>query len=169
MWDDMKINLEGLKVGLHTYRFLLDTTFFSNLSYSLYEEGDIAVTLRLEKSARLYDAQFEFKGSLLVTCDKCGEDFDLPIHFFQETVVKFGEENDEDEGLVILAAKTQEWNLEHFLYETLILNLPSRILHPEIDGEISCNPEVIKKLEEQKEKPEGNDPRWDVLKQLKNN
>jgi uncharacterized metal-binding protein YceD (DUF177 family) len=169
MWDDMKINLEGLKIGQHTCRFLLDNSFFSDLPYSLYEEGDITVLLRLEKSSRLYDAHFEFKGTLLATCDKCGEDFNLPVHFFQETIVKFGDENDEDEGLIILASKTQEWELEHFLYETLILNLPARIIHPEDEGELACNPEVIKRLQGFEENKTENDPRWDILKQLKNN
>lgn len=165
----MKINLIGLKEGLHKYHFLLDNTFFDALPYSFYQEGKIQVLLKLDKTSRLYDAQFEFKGELLVTCDKCGEDFNLPIHFMQETIVKIGEEMDEDEGLIILDTKSQDWEIEHFLYETLILNLPTRIIHPHEKGPLSCNTEVLKKLEGFDEKQVSNDPRWDALKKLKNN
>ena len=58
----------------------------------------------------------------------------------------------------------------HFIYETICLALPHRIVHPDDEnGNSTCNPEVLKKLESmsQTEKPQEIDERWAALKDLK--
>ena len=67
---------------------------------------------------------------------------------------------------------TYEIDLFHFVYESIVLALPIRIVHEDdADGNPTCDPEVMKRLEEMNaensEEEQGTDPRWDALKNIK--
>ena len=89
--------------------------------------------------------------------------------------MKFGEEyNDENEDLLILPHGSYEVNIQQYIYESIVLALPSRFIHPGIeDGTLKSD--ILEKLEElrpkqleenQEEKDTKTDPRWDDLKKL---
>lgn len=169
MKQPLKIQLEGLKIGDHDFEFLIDKTFFSELDYASISEGEVKVHLRLNKKERLYDLKFVFEGYVELPCDRCGDDFNFDVNFFSETIVRYGSESFEDEGLIIITNQTSELLISHHLYETIMVNLPQKIVHPEVNGKSTCNVENLKKLQElsEKNKEETTDPRWDALKKLK--
>ena len=85
--------------------------------------------------------------------------------------------NDENEDLLLIPHGSYEVNIQQFIYESVILNLPSRRIHPGIeDGTLQSD--ILDKLEElsPKERKEDTeepqqgptDPRWDSLKKLLN-
>jgi len=169
MKQPLKIQLEGLKLGNHDFEFLLDKTFFSELDYTEITEGEIIVKLRLNKKERLFDLKFVYEGFALLPCDRCGDDFKFEINFFSESILRYGSESFEDEGLIIITNQTSELLLSHYLYETLIVNLPQKIVHPNLDVTSNCNPDNLKKLKDlsEKNKEETIDPRWEALRKLK--
>ena len=90
-----------------------------------------------------------------------------------DLVVKFGDEyNDEDTDILIVPHGTYEINVQQFIYESIVLAVPIKRLHPGVeDG--SLDSDILKKLEELspklkevKEKEEETDPRWNTLKKL---
>ena len=93
-------------------------------------------------------------------------------------IVKFGDDfNDENEDLLQIPHGSYEVNIQQFIYESIILNLPSRRIHPGIeDGTLQSD--ILDKLEElspkatkeDTEEPQQGptDPRWDSLKKLLN-
>jgi uncharacterized metal-binding protein YceD (DUF177 family) len=87
-------------------------------------------------------------------------------------VIKFGPDfSDDHEDLLVLPHGAHSFDASHHLYELLVLSIPQKRVHPGVeDGTLDS--EILNKLEElrpSQEKPSqnGTDPRWDVLKKLK--
>ena len=167
----------GLNPGEHHYDFHIGNEFFEGLEYSEIQKGDIDVKLMLNKQSTMLIFNFELKGKVDVLCDRCGDELHLPIESQQQLIVKLHAENFEDNDEIIsLPANEYEFDVSHYIYEYIILSLPSRRIHGEAEGDESeCDPEVISKLEEVAagEQPETKkdeddiDPRWAALKELK--
>ena len=123
----------------------------------------------------MLEFQFKATGTVNVNCDLTNEPFDLPIknEFFM--VVKFGEKyNDENEELLILPHGEYEVNLQQYIYELIVLAIPSKRVHPGVENG-TLESDILEKLEElsPKEKTmvdnnEETDPRWHKLKNLLN-
>lgn len=170
MYDDFVIHLEGLKVGKHKLKFLLDNAFFGALDFSLIEEGKVEIEAILDKKERMIELHVEGKGVVVLTCDRCAEAMNYPLDFTTKTIVKYGEEEFVDEGIWEIPTGDKELNLSHFFYETVCLQLPGRVTHDDSSDGKKCDKEVLKKLEELTvgNKTDNNiDPRWAALNKLK--
>lgn len=176
-YDTFLIRFDGLELGYYEYSFLLDNTFFKKLEYSEIQEGRVEVKAVLHKSERLLDWTLKFTGNVIIPCDRCGDDFSAEINKEDALIVKFGVEEDEDDGIIILKQTAYEFDISHYLFETINLSLPIRRVHPDKNGRSTCNPEVIKYFEDQDEESglelinedDNIDPRWAELKKLNTN
>lgn len=169
-FDKFLIGFDGLKLGEHDFKFLVDTAFFKELEYSEIQEGKVVIDAVFTKSERLMEMDLSFEGEVIVPCDRCGENFSLPIDFEESVVVKLGDENDEDEGMIILKRGETEFDISHYLYESISLSLPTVRVHPEVDGEPRCDESIMAKINEGKNDNKDDDdidPRWAALKNLK--
>ena len=95
-----------------------------------------------------------------------------------DLIVKFGDEyNDENEELLIIPHTDYKLNVAQFIYETIVLSVPLKKIHPGVaDGTLKS--EVLEKLKEfeikgevEKQTPGENinetiDPRWNKLKDI---
>ena len=165
----------GLKLGKHHFEYQISNAFFEIFDYDEFQNSDIKVNVVLEKQSNLLELNFKHKGTVKVPCDMTGEDFDLPIKGKMKLIVRFGEEyNNDNEELLILPFGEFEIDIAQYVYEMIVLSVPLRRVHPGVkDG--SLKTEALEKLnelsikenkEENKEKEENIDPRWDKLKQL---
>jgi uncharacterized metal-binding protein YceD (DUF177 family) len=89
-------------------------------------------------------------------------------------LVKTGKSISEDDPDVLsLSSDEHELDLMQHFYEFIHLALPIKRVHPDDkNGRSTCNPEMLKKLNEllvEDEEEKHNDPRWDDLKKLMNN
>ena len=162
----------GLKTGKHQFDYQIDNTFFKNFDYDEFNDVSVKVDIVLEKKSTMLELDFKHKGTVNVPCDVSGEEFDLPIKGKLKLLVKFGDAfNDENEELLILPHGEFQVNVAQYIYESIILSVPLRRVHPGIkDGSLT---DVIEKLEslspkENKEEQQNNDidPRWENLKKL---
>ena len=163
----------GLKIGKHQFDYQIDNTFFKNFDYDEFNDVSVKVDIALEKKSTLLELDFKHKGTVNVPCDVSGEEFDLPIKGKLKLLVKFGDAfNDENEELLILPHGEFQVNVAQYIYESIILSVPLRRIHPGVkDGSLS---DVIEKLESlspkehKKEEQQNNDidPRWENLKKL---
>lgn len=166
--DRFLIGFEGLKLGKHDYSFLVDNSFFKLLEYSEIQEGRVVVDTVFTKSERLMQLDLDFKGEVIIPCDLCGENLVQEIYFEENVVIKIGDVQDEDEGMIILGSEETEVNISHYLYESISLNLPFKRVHPIIDGEPSCDKATLNKINpEEDDNDDEIDPRWAALKKLK--
>ena len=163
----------GLKIGKHQFDYQIDNTFFKNFDYDEFNDVSVKVDIVLEKKSTMLELDFKHKGTVNVPCDVSGEEFDLPIKGKLKLLVKFGDAfNNDNEELLILPHGEFQVNVAQYIYESIILSVPLRRVHPGVkDGSLS---DVIEKLEslspkENKQEEEQNndiDPRWENLKKL---
>ena len=163
------IGFEGLELGKHNYKFLVDDSFFKELEYSEIQEGRIVVDAVFTKSIRLMEMDLNFNGEVIVPCDLCGENLVQKIDFEESLVIKTGSNQDQDDGIIILETGETEINISHYLYESISLSLPSKRVHKHIDGEPRCDEELLTIINSQKDDDNNDeiDPRWAELKKLK--
>ena len=168
--NDFVLSFFGLKEGLHKYEYKIEKQFFESFNFDDFIEADLKVTLDLMKKSTLLELDFESNGMVVVPCDISNEPFDLPINGELDLVVKFGEEyNDDNEEVLILPHGEHQLNVSQYIYEMIVLSIPSKKVHPGIkDG--SLQSDILDKLEElspdNKNEKNNTDPRWDGLKKL---
>lgn len=177
-YDDFIIRFEGLKLGNHQFKFLIDDAFFQNLEYSEISKGHVVVEAEMEKTERFMQFNMVFEGEVTVMCDRCGEDYEEQISFEEKLIVRSGDEADEDDGIMIIDRNAFQFDISHYLFESINLALPYKKTHPEVKGVPTCDPEILKliagsvdDIEEDDDEDDDNDstnsdPRWDALKNL---
>jgi uncharacterized metal-binding protein YceD (DUF177 family) len=171
---EFTIPFVGLKQGKHQFEYEIDNEFFEHFEYNEFNSVNVVVNVLLEKKTTMMEFTFKASGTVNVDCDLTNEPYDQPIDSELFLVVKFGEEyNDDNEDLLILPHGEYEVNVQQYIYELIVLAVPSKRVHPGVlDG--SLKSEVLEKLEqlsprEKEEKSEEDiDPRWDKLKNLLN-
>jgi len=171
---DYIIPFVGLKLGKHQFEYEIDNEFFEHFEYDEFNSANVKVDLTLEKKTTMLELTFKTSGTVNVYCDLTNEPYDQPISSELLLVVKFGDSyNDDNEDLLILPHGEYEVDVAQYIYELIVLAVPSKRIHPGVeDG--SLQSDVLDKLEElsPKEKEikeeEDIDPRWNKLKNLLN-
>jgi len=173
---EFTIPFVGLKVGKHPFTFEISNTFFEHFEYDEFNEASIKLDVLLDKKTTLLEFALTYQGNVNVNCDVTNEPFDDTIEGEYHFVVKFGDTfNNENEDLLILPHGCYEVNIQQYIYESIILGLASRRIHPGVeDGTLQSD--ILDKLEELSPKGSSNeqqeseadktDPRWDTLKKL---
>ncbi|MCM2300984.1 MAG: DUF177 domain-containing protein [Flavobacteriaceae bacterium] len=160
----------GLKEGKHQFVYQIDKKFFEAFQYDEFNDVDIKVDLSFVKKGTMLELDFQFNGIVTVSCDISNELFNQPISDEFKLIVKFGNEyNDDRDDILVIPHTEFQLNISQYIYESIILAVPSKRIHPNVmDG--SLKSEVIEKLKELEVKEikiENIDPRWDKLKDLK--
>lgn len=174
MLENYNIPFASLEHGEYRYDYLIEHSFFELFEYSPIKEGRIWVNLVLTKqSSSLILLVFTIKGTVEVQCDRCLENFNLPLEGKNQLLVKlddkFSEESDE---IIVIPRKEGELNIAQYIYEFINLLVPFKIVHSEDkNGNSLCNKKTLaalKKLQPKPQKKNEVDPRWDTLKKLYN-
>ena len=172
--DEYKIRIAGVEIGTYSYSMICDKAFFELSEISEVEDGLLNLQIEMDKSEKMLDLKFHFAGEVVAPCDRCLDPVTIPMDFDEQLIVNLVPEVEEDfendENIWMVDENIYELDLFHFIYETIRLALPHRIVHPDDEnGNSTCNPEVLKKLESlsQSEKPQEIDERWAALKDLK--
>ncbi len=170
---EFTIPFVGLKLGEHRFDFKISKPFFEYFEYEEFNDVDIKLDVLLIKKNTMLEFTLAFKGFVNVNCDSTNEPFNQEIKGDYHFVVNFGEIfNNENEALLILPHGSYEINIQQYIYETIVLAIPKRKVHPGIeDGTLESD--ILIKLEELRPKQNINlqegkitDPRWDELKKL---
>jgi uncharacterized metal-binding protein YceD (DUF177 family) len=163
----------GLKQGKHLFEYEIDNTFFDAYGFNEFNYSSLQVTLVFEKKTTFFELNFEVTGTVNVDCDTSLEPFNQKINGNLPLVIKFGQEyNDDNDEMIIIPHEYYELDVSQFIYELIILSVPTKKVHPKVlDG--SMDSEALNKLREleiKKNKSSSNeditDPRWDKLKSL---
>lgn len=159
------IQFVGLKIGKHQFDYQIDNTFFEHFEFDEYNTSNVKVDVLLEKKTTMLELTIKHKGIVNVPCDLTNEDFDLPIKGKINLIVKFGKTfNDDNEELLILPHGEFEFNIAQYIYESIILSVPTKRVHPGVkDGSLHSKAlEVLNDLapsEIKEEEKKDTDPR----------
>ena len=169
---EFTIKFVGLKLGEHCFEYQIDNKFFEHFEYDEFNDTSIKAKVNLNKKTTLLELNFEIFGTVNVNCDLTNEPFNQDIKSQFNLVVKFGEDyNDENDEILIIPHGEYEINISQYLYELIVLSVPSKRIHPGVkDGTLKSD--ILEKLEELS--PQGKetnelediDPRWNILKKL---
>lgn len=163
------IPFAGMKNGVFHFNYEVDGRFFEHFPDSLVADCQIFVDLTFDKKDRLFVLNFDVSGTVASECDRCGGDFDLPIHGFHTLFVKVGEapaEEAEEEDIMWIGEHDSELDLSAWIYEFIHLTLPFRKVHPDLpNGLPGCDEKILAKLAQPEDQDKG-DPRWDKLRNL---
>ena len=87
--------------------------------------------LDLDNKHDSYDCTFTCKGLMQVPCDRCLDPIDIDVDTTYHITVKYGEDyNDETDDLLIIPQSDTYINVAYMLYDTLVLTIPLRHVHP---------------------------------------
>ncbi len=168
-----RIPFKGLKEGEHTFDFEIDSSFFESFTKSEIRKGNLHVQVILQKIPRLLTLDFIISGTVRVPCDRCLDEFDLPVSFHETLYIKFGEKRYEESANTLVIPEDDSFLvISQYIYEYAHLSLPLRRVHPDDeDGHSTCNPVMLKKLEELSAGSgitvdRETDQRWAVLKKF---
>ena len=161
MHNEFLIPFIGLKIGKHLFDFEVGKSFFESMEYSIIEQGNVKVTLELDKKETMMIALFHAEGIINTLCDRCNTPMDLEIDGGYKLIYKFGLEEEEDEMLVVLHPDSYQIDITNPIYELITTQLPLRVLHDE--GE--CDEEMWELLQQHIVNPEDeedlDDEDWD--------
>lgn len=163
------IPVQGLKVGIHQFKYTLDNAFFRHFEGTPIEEGRVEVEMQLDKRSDMLLLDFKLDGYSEAECDRCTAQIHLPIQEERQLVVKYGkaESEEEEDEVIFISRDAPEINVARFMYEFAVLALPiTNTYDCQNDPEPPCNQEVLKYLENGADESKSN-PVWDALKGLK--
>ena len=181
------IDLKNLSQGVHVYEYLLENQFFIDIDGAEVQKGKVKVNLSVKCTSGIFEMKFQISGVVVVPCDRCLDDMEIPVESQNRLVVKFGKEySEESDEVVIVPEDEGAINLAWFLYEFVALGIPMKHIH--LPGK--CNKSMSSKLKKhtthsstdddldndmtddisnEEEGVSGSDPRWDALKGLVEN
>ena len=158
-----------MKEGIHLFNYELGNKFFRNFDYYDFLDAKLFARLELEKQSTLLNLKFSFSGKIEVQCDVSMESFNLDLETEHAVVVKFKDDIiSTDDKVIFMPAGSHSIDVSHLIYESIILAVPQKKVHPGIENG-SLKSEIVEKLEALKPKKnfkEKTDPRWDKLKDL---
>lgn len=189
-FDLYNIPLRSMEIGKREFEYHLNNDFFEKIDGEEFQKGDVSVVVKVNKTPTQSELTFELEGKIVVQCDRCLEEMNLPIKTQGHLIVKMGKEySDDGEEVVFIPEEQGVINVSWFMYEFISLVIPLKHVHPY--G--LCNKDMSKKLREHiavdnnepyeeqfieemengedfiddEESEPSNDPRWDVLRNLK--
>lgn len=167
---EFDIEFKGLKEGEHTFTYQINKDFFDNFENSLIEDGEIEANVLLDKQSTYLNFEFNVKGQVFTTCDRCLDPLTVSASNIGKLYVKFGEVYDEpSEEVIVLSREEYMINVGQYLYEYIVLGMPMQIVHSNKRKGDKCNEAMLSKLSEfssGEHETEEIDPRWNELKKL---
>ena len=142
------IPLNGLATGKTEYDWKVGKEFFESFENSEMLDAELDARVQVEKSGRYVGVDCHVEGKVVVECDRCLQDLDMPIDVDIMLSVKFGDEDSSDERhegereVVFVPDTEAELDLSQIIYDYVCLDLPMQRVHE--DGE--CDPEAMKHL-----------------------
>ncbi len=140
------IDFKGLTIGVGVAEMLLGDDFFALWPESGIEHGTVRVKAEVRKrTATQATVALEIEATVTLTCDRCLEPFDAEVSFRGEPAALMTETppEDEDGETLWIDPATGKLDLGQYIYESVMLSLPIRRVHPHIED---CDPEMLKRF-----------------------
>jgi len=158
----------GLKNGEHHFFYSIDDQFFDLFEQDAPVSGaKLEIDLQFDKES-FFQLAFNVDGTIKTVCDRCAEDFDLPVGDVHHIIVKFddGDAQSDDPDIIYIARTDTHLNVANLIYEFIVLSVPLKRMHPDgPDGTPGCKMGYNSGEDESDE--QAMDPRWAALKGLK--
>ncbi len=124
----------------------------------------------MDKHSSFLEFNINCIGIVELICDITTEKFNYPIKENIKFLVKFGEEYDDShEEIITIPHQDYAFNIAQLIYESVMLSIPMKKLSPNIsDEDLALLEKYAPQVIEEEIEDEIIDPRWEMLKKLKN-
>ena len=167
--ESLKIDLKGLKDEETSLEFTLDDTYLEALDGADVKKGSLHVSVSIRKATGFFEFNFHTDGIVIIPCDRCLDDMELPVDTDNRLIVKLGSNYSEEDDIIVVPEDEGILDMAWFIYEFVALVIPIRHVH----APGKCNPAMTKALEElsadrssDEESAQPTDSRWEKLKSL---
>ena len=146
MNENFIIPLNGLTAGKNEFLLHAGKEFFDSFENKEILGADLQIRVLVEKSGRYIGVDCEIEGEVIVECDRCLEEVEMPVDTEVRLSVKFGEEQaaelgqDVDREVIFVKETDAQLDMSQIIYDYVCLALPMQRTHAE--GE--CNPDAMK-------------------------
>lgn len=120
-----------MPVGSQNFDYKIGKPFFVNMENNDVRNADIDVALTVEHRNDFYDLNFHVTGEVTVACDRCLDDLQIPIDNTYHTVVKYGDDYEDNDEYMVIPESDNYLNVAYMIYDTAVLAIPPRHVHPQ--------------------------------------
>ena len=162
------IPISGLSEGVHQFDFQIEDAFFEHFEASPIKKANLRVDFYFEKQMSMYVLIFEVNGKVSVECDRCLEEFEMPIKSSNTLIAKFDASEADDAEVIYIPQTAIEIDVTEFIYEFIVLSVPLMRKHQDAGEE--CPEDVFSYLDNEEEAVDEtpkNNPFLDALKKFK--
>lgn len=166
------LRVVGKSLGNHNITIVCDNAFFDIAEIPNLQNGLVNLQIEMEVQEKMLHLAMHFSGKVVLPCDRCLDPVEVPLDFDEELIVKIVDHTaarENDDNMWFISDNVNEIDIFHFVYESISLALPHRIVHEEDEnGNSTCNPDILERLNALTKKADDDiDPRWEALKKLK--
>lgn len=111
------------------YEYVLDNDFFISIDAPEIQKGKLRVALTVKKSMGVFFLNFHTEGFVVVPCDRCLDDMEIPVDIDDELKVKMGATFSDENDIVVVPEEDGYINVAWFIYEFIALSLPMKHVH----------------------------------------
>ena len=142
------IEFAGLSQGTHRFSYEIGEEFFDCFEHSEVIYGAISLDLTMEKESDMLVIDFVFKGWVELDCDICLKPYRQPVKHDHRLYVKFGIDfSEQSEDVIVIPSEARHFDIAHYVYEFIHLNLPIKRVHTGDGQEGSeCDKEMLDKV-----------------------
>ncbi len=143
------IEYGGLSIGEHLFEFDIDNAFMQQYHDEILDnQFNIHAEIKIIKYNHSVQAVVKLNGNISVVCDKCLVPYSYPIFSEQTLLIQKGSPENSTDEILMTEDNDNKINFSQYLYESISLALPYKIVPCEIFENVKCDEEVLKKISE---------------------
>lgn len=170
-----RIPMSALKADSESFDWTIGPEFFAVFDDEHQPpRGTFKVLMELERTGLLVTLDFDIKGKLQTTCDRCLVPIELPIDHQYQLIIKFGNPEESTDEVIFIDPEAPDLNVGKSIYDFVLLSIPisHRIPGCETMEIPPCDMSIVNYLKENKvEEIRTEDPNalWDDLRKAIDN
>lgn len=143
--EQLEVDFKRIHTDVEVRNVHLDSKFFEQLDQEEINSGDVDVELSLREKNDVYVIEVKVVGHVIVSCDRCMTDLQLPVNTYEIVRFKCGEEDDVDsDDCEYVHDMVKPYDLSWLVYEIIEVSLPISRVHA--DGE--CDERMMEILKQ---------------------
>ncbi|MDE6557325.1 MAG: DUF177 domain-containing protein [Duncaniella sp.] len=122
--------LKTLPEGVSEFTYHLDKQFFKNMENSDIHDANLETLLTVTHRNDLYTLSMHVTGDVTLICDRCLDNLVFPIDTTYDIAVKYGDDYDETDELLVIPYSDNSLNVSYMIHDTVSLAIPIKHVHP---------------------------------------
>lgn len=130
--EQLKVDLKRIHADAEVRTIQLDSSFFEQLDQEEINGGDVKVEISLREQDDVYVVGVKVVGNVIVSCDRCMAELQLPVDVSEIIKLKYGEESySENDDYEFVHDLVKPYDLSWLVYEIIEVSLPISRVHAE--------------------------------------